>query len=78
LLKTAELPGTTYNEYLLKLQEELPVINAHFYITKEGDRYPLSEGSAYSEQLNQYQYIGYNDAMDKKDKQSKYFQFQSK
>ncbi len=73
LLKTAGLSGTAYNEYLLRLQKELPVINAHFYITKEGDCYPLSEATAYSELLRQYQYVGYNNALDSKNKLWEYY-----
>jgi hypothetical protein len=75
LLKTAGLPGTAYNEYLLKLQEELPVINAHFYMTKEGECYPLSEISQYSNLIQQYQSIGYNNALDKKGKRWEYYRF---
>ena len=73
LLRIAELPGTTYNEYLLQLQKELPVINAHFYITKEGDCYSLSEETVYSTRLKQYQYVGYNNALDKKGKLWSYY-----
>lgn len=73
LLKTAGLPGTAYNEYLLQLQKELPVINAHFYITKEGDGFPLSEVTDYSTLLRQYQWVGYNNALDRKNKQWEYY-----
>jgi hypothetical protein len=74
LLKTAGLPGTAYNEYLLQLKKDLPVINAHFYITKEGECYPLSETTTYTEQLRQYQYVGYNNALDNKNKLWDYYQ----
>jgi phosphoglycerol transferase MdoB-like AlkP superfamily enzyme len=73
LLKTAGLPGTAYNEYLLQLQKDLPVINAHFYITKEGECYPLSETTTYTKQLQQYQYVGYNNALDNKNKLWEYY-----
>jgi hypothetical protein len=75
LLKTAGLPGTAYNEYLLRLQKELPVINAHFYITKEGDCYPLSETTPYSNELQQYQFVGYNNALDHTNKLWEYYRF---
>jgi phosphoglycerol transferase MdoB-like AlkP superfamily enzyme len=75
LLKTAGLPGTAYNEYLLKLQEEVPVINAHFYMTKEGECYPLSEITQYSNLIRQYQSVGYNNALDKKGKRWEYYRF---
>jgi phosphoglycerol transferase MdoB-like AlkP superfamily enzyme len=73
LLKTAGLPGTSYNNYLLQLQNEIPVINAHFYLTKEGKYYPLSAESSYSELVQQYKYVGYNNALDKKDKLWDYY-----
>ena len=73
LLKTAGLPGTAYHEYLLKLQKAVPVINAHFYITKEGESYSLSEASEYLELIRQYQYIGYNNALDKRNKLWEYY-----
>ena len=76
LLKTAGLRGTAYNEYLLKLQKELPVINDHFYITKEGSCFSLSEETAYSELLRQYQYVGFNNALDKRDKLWEYYHLQ--
>ncbi len=74
LLKTAGLPGTAYNEYLLQLQKELPVINAHFYITREGDCYPLSEITSYSKRLKEYQAVGYNNALDTRNKLWEYYQ----
>ncbi len=74
LLKTAGLAGTAYNEYLLQLQKDMPVINAHFYITKEGDCYPLSETTAYSKRLKEYQAVGYNNALDDKNKLWEYYQ----
>ncbi len=73
LLKTAGLPGTAYDEYLLELQKAIPVINAHFYITKEGECYSLSEETEYLELIRQYQNIGYNNALDKENKLWEYY-----
>ncbi len=75
LLKTAGLRGTAYNEYLLQLQKVIPVINAHFYITKDGEICSLSETSAYSARLKQYQYAGYNNALDKNNKLWEYYRY---
>ena len=74
LLKTAGLSGTAYNEYLLQLYQEIPVINAHFYITKNQECYLFSETTPYSELIQQYKAVGYNDALDKKNKLWKYYQ----
>ncbi len=73
LLKTAGLSGTVYNDYLLQLYQEIPVINAHFYITKDNKCYPFSEVTPYTELIQQYKSIGYNDALDKKNKLRKYY-----
>lgn len=73
LLKTAGLQGTAYNEYLMQLYEELPVINAHFYKTREGTIHPLSSVTAYSKLLQDYRCIGYNNALDKEKKLWQYY-----
>ncbi len=74
LLKTAGLKGTVYNQFLLNLYEKIPVINALFYIDKENVLHSLSETSSYTDLVKQYQYVGYNDALDKKNKLNQYFQ----
>ncbi len=73
LLKTAGLQGTAYNNYLMGLYEELPVINAHFYKTREGTIHPLSAATEYSGLIRDYRYIGYNNALDKDGKLWQYY-----
>lgn len=73
LLKTADLQGTLYNDYLLQLYQEIPVINAYFYIDKENVMHSFSETNEYTERIMEYRYIGYNDALDKKGKLRDYF-----
>lgn len=54
LLKTAGLPMTAYNKYLMDLYEEYPVININGYIDAQGNHY---EASAISENQD---LVGYN------------------
>jgi phosphoglycerol transferase MdoB-like AlkP superfamily enzyme len=78
LLETAGLEGTAYQDFLLQLRKELPVINAHFYITMEGKCFPLAEETSYSEKLRLYQYVGYNNALDNKNKLWEYYRIEPK
>ena len=73
LLQTAGLEGTQYNDYLMKLYQKLPVITGLFYIDKQNDCYKLEEPSSYSDLINQYQIVGYNNALDKKNRLKNYF-----
>ena len=73
LLKIADLKGTVYSKYLMQLYEEIPVINALFYMDKENRLYSLSEESPYKETIEDYKYIGYNNALDKRNKLDEYF-----
>jgi phosphoglycerol transferase MdoB-like AlkP superfamily enzyme len=76
LLKTAGLPGTAYNNYLLQLYQELPVMNAHFYITKDRECYPYSAVTPYTPLIQEYKAVGYNDALDKDNKLWKYYEIE--
>lgn len=73
LLKTAGLKGTAYNSFLMDMYKEVPVINALFYIDKEHNFHKFSDTTKYSQLIENYRYIGYNDALDKKNKQNEYF-----
>ncbi len=56
-----DLPMTGYQKYLLDLSEELPVLAAGGYWTKDGDFYTLSdEESPYYEMVNDYHILEYN------------------
>ena len=73
LLQTAGLKGTAYNNYLLQLRQEIPVISALFYIDKEGVCHQYSEDNSYSKLLQEYKMVGYNDALDRKEKLKELF-----
>lgn len=56
-----KLPMTGYQRYLLDLQEEIPVLNAIGYWTKDGDFYELSDKtSPYFDLVNDYNILEYN------------------
>ncbi len=73
LLKVAGLKDTAYNEYLWQLYQKVPVINGLFYMDEKNDIYSLGEASEYSELVKEYQYVGYNNALDKDGRLSEYF-----
>ncbi len=73
LLKTAGLPMTDYNRYLLQLSETLPVINTVGYIDAEGEYYDWNESSPYSGLLEQYRRIQYNMLLDTDNRKEELF-----
>ncbi len=73
LLKKADLKGTAYNQYLLDLYQKVPVINSLFYIDKNNLFHSFSESNTYMESINQYKNIGYNNALDKKNRLAQYY-----
>ncbi len=70
LLKTAGIKTTPYNDYLIELSKELPVINNNGYIDKNGNYYKNGEKSEYSDLLKEYNIVIYNNAIDKKDEKT--------
>ena len=65
VLKTADIQLTEYNKYLLKLSETLPVINNAGYIDYQGNYYRWSDSSPYSDILDEYEKIQYNNIFDR-------------
>lgn len=73
LLKTAGLEGTTYNQYLMDLYQKVPVINSLFYIDKDDILHSFSQTSPYSEDIKKYRYVGYNNALDYKNRLEEFY-----
>lgn len=73
LLKTAGVKLTEYNKYLLKLSEQLPVIDTVGYIDASGNYYKWSDSSSYADILDEYEKIQYNNIFDIKNKNSSIF-----
>lgn len=69
-----ELPMTSYQRYLLDLNEEIPVLAAGGYWTKDGDFYELDdETSPYFERINDYNILEYNYILGGKDRDMELF-----
>lgn len=69
-----ELPMTSYQRYLLDLSEEIPVLAAGGYWTKDGDFYELDdEMSPYFERINDYNILEYNYILGGKDRDMELF-----
>lgn len=78
LLKTAGLQLTAYQKYLLQLYQEIPVINAHFYIDKDNVCHRFSDQTPYTEKIQDYRKVGYNAALDKEGKLTEYYYIEDK
>lgn len=64
VLKTAGVKLTEYNKYLLKLSERLPVIDTVGYIDMNGVYYKWSDASTYTDLLDDYEKVQYNNIFD--------------
>ncbi|MCQ2441064.1 MAG: LTA synthase family protein [Clostridia bacterium] len=73
LMKTARVKLTEYNKYLLKLSEQLPVIDTVGYIDASDNYYKWSDSSSYADILDEYEKIQYNNIFDTKNKNSSIF-----
>ena len=65
VLKTAGIKLTEYNKYLLNLSKTLPVIDNAGYIDAEGNYYKWSDNSPYTDLLDEYEKIQYNNIFDR-------------
>ncbi len=64
VLDIAGVKLTEYNKYLLKLSETLPVISTVGYIDSNNNYYKWSDNTEYTETLQQYEKIQYNNIFD--------------
>ena len=75
LMKRLDMPLTCYQEFLLNLKEELPVICAGTYINKEGLYHTYTEeDNVYGTLLNDYNILQYNHLTDGKHRVESMFQ----
>ncbi len=69
-----ELPLTGYQEYLLEMSREIPVLNALGYWDSEDSFYELQdETSPYYEKINEYNILEYNYILGKKNRYLPFF-----
>ncbi len=64
LLQTAGLQTTKYNDYLSALYRYIPVIDSSGYITAEDEYYTFDQKSDYTDLLEGYEKIQYNNLFD--------------
>ena len=77
LLDVAKLPTTPYMEFLRSIQKEIPVITGNDYIDSDGNYHFLDKDSEYSELLNKYQLLQYNNVFDYKNRINELFSINS-
>ncbi len=73
VLQTAGVKLTGYNSYLLKLAETLPVIDTVGYIDNQNNYYKWSDTSPYTELLDDYERVQYNNIFDQQNVNSDIF-----
>ncbi len=73
VLDVAGVELTDYNKYLIKLSEQLPVIDTVGYIDAQGNYYKWSQTSPYLETLSEYEKIQYNGIFDTDNKKNDIF-----
>ena len=73
LLKVTGGKMTGYNKYLLDLMKKLPVISAICYIGDDGVVHTTGEESEYSELIQEYQTVQYNNMFDVDNRISDFF-----
>lgn len=73
MLQTAGVQLTEYNKYLLTLAKTLPVIDTVGYVDKDGVYYKWSDPSPYTDLLDDYERIQYNNIFDQQNVNSDIF-----
>ena len=69
LLDTAQLPKTSYQQYLSELHKTLPVINSVGYMDNEGNWYHIDDlNSPYAKMIEDYRKVQYNHLLDRKNR----------
>lgn len=74
LLDVAEIQKTPYLQFLDELREEIPIIIGNGYMDKTGLYHDFSEDNEYSELLENYHYIQFNNMFDKTNKITSLFE----
>ena len=74
LLKAAGIPLSTYHEFLLDLQETLPVICAGAYVDSSGSYHSFdADGGEYEDLLREYNILQYNHLNDREHRVTELF-----
>ncbi len=73
LLKVAGLQMPKYNQYLLKLSENIPVISTAGYMDSNGNVYSWSSESPHTKTLEEYKKVQYNYIFDVKNRKEELY-----
>jgi hypothetical protein len=73
VLETAGLSMTPYQRYLYDLSKKLPVINSVGYIGDDGQYYEDGEESSYTDYIENYKILQYNNVIDYKNRYENFF-----
>ena len=74
LMDTAGLKTTTYMNFLKNMQTEIPVITGNGYIDNENNYYTFDSQSKYSDILDKYELLQYNNVFDYKNRINSFFE----
>lgn len=74
LLDVAELQKTPYLQFLDYLREEIPILTGNGYMDKTGKYHDFYEETEYSELINNYNYLQFNNMFDKTNKITRLFE----
>lgn len=74
LLDVANIQKTPYLEFLDNLREEIPIITGNGYVDKNNIYHDFSEETEYSELLNNYHYLQFNNMFDNSSKLTSLFE----
>ena len=73
VLETADLDMTPYQRYLYDLSKKLPVINAVGYIGDDGVYYDHESESEYTDYIENYRILQYNNLIDYENRYTSFF-----
>lgn len=73
VLDVAEIQKTPYLEFLDELREEIPIITGNGYMDKTGIYHDFSEETEYSELIENYHYLQFNNMFDNSNKLTSLF-----
>lgn len=73
VMQLAGMKLTGYNKYLLDLQKEIPVISAVCYQGADGVFHEIDEKSEYTDKIEEYKMIQYNNLFDLENRNNAFF-----
>jgi len=74
LMDTAGLNTTAYMNFLRDMQSEIPVITGNGYIDNENNYYTFDSETNYSDIINKYELLQYNNVFDYKNRINSFFE----